>query len=77
MALSITGTAFGMLPRNGRCPWYFSRFLNFSISPLFTRLLPDSFSHAAPRLFLSQDARRVFSEALGSVLDESKLCNVF
>jgi hypothetical protein len=75
MALSITGTAFSMLPRTGRCLWYFS--LDFSISPLFTRLLPDSFSHAAPRLFLSQDARRVFSEALGSVLDKSKLCNVF
>jgi hypothetical protein len=55
---------------------FFSISLSLYLS-FITRLLPDSFSHAAPRLFLSQDARPVFSEALGSVLDKSKLCNVF
>jgi hypothetical protein len=75
MALFIIGTAFSMLPRtdaHGLILYSLSLYLSF-----ITRLLPDSFSPAAPRLFLSQDARRVFSEALGSVLDKSKLCNVF
>lgn len=38
----------------------------------FPRLLPDSFSHPAPGLFLSQDARCLLSER-SSVLDKITL----